>query len=146
MEDWSANEGKLFEEGLGKYGKHFHHIYNDFLPWKSPKKLVEFYYMWKTSQHYLQLKRIKRCENEHKLKQVYIPNYTKPNPAVLFTGSLSSSNSAQSNSGCESCGSLSSAQWFAWGPPNLHCKLCDTCWSYWKRYGGLKNPTRQGNL
>lgn len=29
-------------------------------------------------------------------------------------------------------------QWFTWGPPNLNCRVCSGCWSYWKRYGGLK--------
>lgn len=35
-----------------------------------------------------------------------------------------------------------SAQWYAWGPPNMQCRLCASCWIYWKKYGGLKTPTQ----
>lgn len=44
------------------------------LPWKSLKSIVEYYYMWKTTDRYVQQKRIKAAEAESKLKQVYIPN------------------------------------------------------------------------
>lgn len=33
-------------------------------------------------------------------------------------------------------------QWYAWGPSHLNCRLCHTCWTYWKRYGGLKVASR----
>lgn len=35
-----------------------------------------------------------------------------------------------------------SPQWYAWGPPNMQCRLCASCWNYWKKYGGLKTPTQ----
>lgn len=35
-----------------------------------------------------------------------------------------------------------SYQWYSWGPPNMQCRLCAPCWTYWKKYGGLKMPTR----
>lgn len=35
-----------------------------------------------------------------------------------------------------------SSQWYAWGPSHMQCRLCQACWQYWKRYGGLKVPTR----
>lgn len=35
-----------------------------------------------------------------------------------------------------------SPQWYAWGPANLQCRLCASCWIYWKKYGGLKTPTQ----
>lgn len=46
-----------------------------------------------------------------------------------------------------SCGILSSLasqshQWYSWGPPNMQCRLCASCWIYWKKYGGLKMPTQ----
>jgi len=40
----------------------------------------------------------------------------------------------------------SSSQWYAWGPSQMHCKLCSNCWNYWKKYGGLKSPSRIGRL
>lgn len=52
------------------------------LPWKSLKNIVEYYYMWKTTDRYVQQKRVKAVEAESKLKQVYIPNYAKPNAAA----------------------------------------------------------------
>lgn len=33
-------------------------------------------------------------------------------------------------------------QWYAWGPTHLNCRLCHACWSYWKKYGGLKIASR----
>lgn len=27
----------------------------------------------------------------------------------------------------------------------MQCRLCQSCWHYWKRYGGLKVPTRIGD-
>lgn len=39
--------------------------------------------MWKTTDRYVQQKRVKAVEAESKLKQVYIPNYTKNNPSIL---------------------------------------------------------------
>ena len=26
----------------------------------------------------------------------------------------------------------------------MQCKLCHSCWLYWKKYGGLKVPSRIG--
>lgn len=37
---------------------------------------------------------------------------------------------------------MQSAQWYSWGPPNMQCRLCVSCWMYWKKYGGLKMPSR----
>jgi len=37
-----------------------------------------------------------------------------------------------------------SGQWYSWGPSHMQCCLCSNCWSYWKKYGGLKMPTRLG--
>jgi len=137
MEEWAASEANLFEEALDKYGKDFNDIRQDFLPWKSLKSIVEYYYMWKTTDRYVQQKRIKAAEAESKLKQVYIPNYNKPNPAQI-TGM----NGMEAGRACESCYAVSSSQWYAWGPVHMQCRLCNGCWTYWKKYGGLKMPTR----
>ncbi|CAL8079492.1 unnamed protein product [Calicophoron daubneyi] len=136
MEQWSVSEGNLFEEALDKYGKCFYDIQNDFLPWKHPKCLIEFYYMWKTTDHYIQQKRIKATEAEHHLKQVYIPNYNKPNPAVLYPTHLGNENPTPAC--CEGCSTMNSIQWYALGPANSPLKVCTDCWAYWKRYGDLK--------
>ncbi|XP_049877852.1 metastasis-associated protein MTA3 [Pectinophora gossypiella] len=150
MEEWSASEANLFEEALDKYGKDFADIRQDFLPWKTLKNLVEYYYMWKTTDRYVQQKRVKAVEAESKLKQVYIPNYNKPNPA-LITNTTSGKGGAVLNGGtngtanmaganlCASCQATSSNQWYAWGPQHLQYRLCGSCWQYWKKYGGLKN-------
>ena len=55
----------------------FNEIWTDFLPWKTVKNLVEYYYMWKTTDRYVQQKRVKAIESEQKLKQVYVPDYSK---------------------------------------------------------------------
>nr|CAB3264037.1 MTA protein [Phallusia mammillata] len=135
MEDWSSSEANLFEEALEKYGKDFADIQQDFLPWKSLASIVEYYYMWKTSDRYVQQKRLKANEAESKLKQVYIPNYNKPNP-----NQIKMVNGDSGGKACEGCFSASSYQWYTWGPPNMGCRLCASCWMYWKKYGGLKMP------
>ena len=74
MEDWTTAEAGLFEEAMEKYGKGFNDIWTDFLPWKTVKNIVEYYYMWKTTDRYVQQKRVKAVESEHKLKQVSVSN------------------------------------------------------------------------
>lgn len=133
MEEWSASEANLFEEALEKYGKDFNDIRADFLPWKSLKSIVEYYYMWKTTDRYVQQKRVKAVEAEFKLKQVYIPNYNK-NEASLSTSAAGRP--------CESCYANTSGSWYSWGPAHMQCRLCSSCWPYWKKFGGLKYPTR----
>ncbi|XP_074662716.1 metastasis-associated protein MTA3-like isoform X3 [Tubulanus polymorphus] len=142
MEEWSASEANLFEEALDKYGKDFNDIRQDFLPWKTLKSIVEYYYMWKTTDRYVQQKRIKAAEQESKLKQVYIPNYNKPNPAAIMN---SKGSDLLSGRACESCYAASSHQWYSWGPVHMQCRLCAACWMYWKKCGGLKMPTRLAN-
>uniref|UniRef100_A0A8C4HEP6 Metastasis associated 1 family, member 2 n=1 Tax=Dicentrarchus labrax TaxID=13489 RepID=A0A8C4HEP6_DICLA len=150
MEEWSASEAMLFEEALEKYGKDFNDIRQDFLPWKSLASVVQFYYMWKTTDRYIQQKRLKAAEADSKLKQVYIPTYTKPNPnQIMVPGSKPGMNGAagfQKGLSCESCHTAQSPQWYAWGPPNMQCRLCASCWIYWKKYGGLKTPTQLEEL
>lgn len=92
------------------------------MPWKTLKNIIEYYYMWKTTDRYVQQKRVKAVEAESKLKQVYIPNYTKPNQTIInnnkgvLNGSSNGSNGNNDvlamNGGkpCESCSSGSSAQ------------------------------------
>ncbi|XP_050664132.1 metastasis-associated protein MTA3 [Leptidea sinapis] len=150
MEEWSASEANLFEEALDKYGKDFADIRQDFLPWKTLKNLVEYYYMWKTTDRYVQQKRVKAVEAESKLKQVYIPNYNKPNPALLPTNNGNSNGKGTVLNGgtngtpamaptlCASCQVTNSNQWYSWGPQHLQYRLCGPCWQYWKKYGGLK--------
>uniref|UniRef100_A0A8C9VJ69 Metastasis associated 1 n=1 Tax=Scleropages formosus TaxID=113540 RepID=A0A8C9VJ69_SCLFO len=155
MEEWSASEANLFEEALEKYGKDFTDIQQDFLPWKSLTSIIEYYYMWKTTDRYVQQKRLKAAEAESKLKQVYIPNYNKPNPNQLSVNNVkpglvngagtvmgAPGQAATLGRACESCYTTSSYQWYSWGPPNMQCRLCASCWTYWKKYGGLKMPTR----
>ncbi|OXA59815.1 metastasis-associated protein MTA3 [Folsomia candida] len=141
MEEWSASEANLFEEALEKYGKDFTDIRSDFLPWKTLKNIVEYYYMWKTTDRYVQQKRVKAAEAESKLKQIFIPNYNKPNPAALSSKGMMNGNGEQLIPGkpCESCSSAMSIQWFAWtGPTGAQARLCNPCWNYWRKYGGFK--------
>uniref|UniRef100_A0A2K5UUV6 Metastasis associated 1 n=1 Tax=Macaca fascicularis TaxID=9541 RepID=A0A2K5UUV6_MACFA len=136
MEEWSASEANLFEEALEKYGKDFTDIQQDFVS---------------TVGGDVGVKRLKAAEAESKLKQVYIPNYNKPNPnqisvnnvkAGVVNGTGAPGQSPGAGRACESCYTTQSYQWYSWGPPNMQCRLCASCWTYWKKYGGLKMPTR----
>jgi len=141
------------------------------LPWKTLKNVIEYYYVWKTTDRYVQQKRVKAVEAESKLKQVYIPNYNKtptsttaPSTATIVPLGNSNSNSngkptsvlngnsngsmVGDNSGilmvgvggkpCEGCQVVQSSQWYSWGPTHMQYRLCQSCWTYWKKYGGLK--------
>ena len=152
LEEWSPAEAALFEEGMEKYGKDFANIKADFLSWKSMRSLIEFYYIWKSTDRYQNRRKAKASENDSKMKQVYIPAHTKPNPALIVAkpGDLT-------KTVCESCNCTDSSQWYAWSPQqnqasaqqlqSIHLnqstahKLCGGCWSYWKKYGGLKQDS-----
>ncbi|VDM71184.1 unnamed protein product [Strongylus vulgaris] len=127
IEEWSAAEANLFEDALEKYGKDFSDVRVDFLPWKSPRDIVEYYYMWKTTNRYVEQKKKKNAEHESKLKQVYIPNHSK-----------TAGTAVKGTEPCEGCKITESSAWHAWGPTNLQLRLCQDCWWYWKKYGGLK--------
>jgi metastasis-associated protein MTA len=73
IENWSQYEMNLFEEGLDKYGKNFLEIKNELLSFKTLSSIIEYYYLWKTTDRYVPRKRIKETQ-DRKLNQVYIPN------------------------------------------------------------------------
>lgn len=76
--------------------------------------------MWKTTDRYVQQKRVKAVDAESKLKQVYIPNYTGGKGSTTITSSKGgasislyngTSNGTDLSNGkpCESCSSGSSS-------------------------------------
>uniref|UniRef100_A0A6P4FNJ8 Metastasis-associated protein MTA3 n=1 Tax=Drosophila rhopaloa TaxID=1041015 RepID=A0A6P4FNJ8_DRORH len=152
IEDWSASEANLFEEALDKYGKDFNDIRQDFLPWKTLKQIIEYYYMWKTTDRYVQQKRVKAVEAELKLKQVYIPQYNnngKGNGAAvkasggIYNGTTNGSTDLSNNGKpCESCGATKSSQWNSVSSGHSTCRLCQSCWEYWRKYGSMKSATK----
>ncbi|KAK1889623.1 Metastasis-associated protein MTA2 [Dissostichus eleginoides] len=124
MEEWSASEAMLFEEALEKYGKDFNDIRQDFLPWKS---LANYRPLHPTET-------TKGSRSRQQAEAGVHPHLhqAQPKPDHGFQKGLS----------CESCHTAQSPQWYAWGPPNMQCRLCASCWIYWKKYGGLKTPTQ----
>jgi len=134
MEEWTTAEAALFEEAMEKYGKGFNEIRADFLPWKTAKNLVEYYYMWKTTDRYVQQKRVKAVESEQKLKQVYVPEYAKLGegavPATAAAGAV-----------CLCCRSAQSAVWYDMPGTELaglpRCNICQTCWFAYRKYAAL---------
>ncbi|KHJ82831.1 Myb-like DNA-binding domain protein, partial [Oesophagostomum dentatum] len=111
IEEWSAAEANLFEDALEKYGKDFSDVRVDFLPWKSPRDIVEYYYMWKTTNRYVEQKKKKNAEHESKLKQVYIPNHSKTGGTTV-----------KGIEPCEGCKVMESSAWHAWGPTNMQLR------------------------
>uniref|UniRef100_A0AAR2LSA0 Metastasis associated 1 n=1 Tax=Pygocentrus nattereri TaxID=42514 RepID=A0AAR2LSA0_PYGNA len=171
MEEWSASEANLFEEALEKYGKDFTDIQQDFLPWKSLTSIIEYYYMWKTTDRYVQQRvaldsqpfhhklwvncSLIMCNPVASVTLMLFANSNKPNPNQLSMNSVkpglvngagvlpgATGQPAGLGRACESCYTTSSYQWYSWGPSNMQCRLCASCWTYWKKYGGLKMPTR----
>lgn len=90
--------------------------------------------MWKTTDRSIHQKRLKAYEAENKVKQVCIPN----NKKFSSNGSSDGHNLASFGRACESCGMSSSSQWHSWQAQNGHRRVCNECWIFWKKYGGLK--------
>ena len=75
--------------------------------------------MWKTTDRYVQQKRVKAVEADLRLKQVYLPNYNTSKGAVttikgganIYNGTTNGSDLV-SNIGkpCESCSTMKSVQ------------------------------------
>lgn len=101
-------------------------------------QVIEYYYMWKTSDRFVQNKRVKAADAEGRLKQIYIPPY-------IFDDRLPSNEVFDIPArGCESCFTKQSGHWYAWNGfgdlRNNHegNRLCHECWQYWKKYGDIK--------
>jgi len=150
MEEWSSGEATLFEEGIRKHGKEFLEIQQEYLPWKSLSSIIEYYYMWKTTDKYVQQKRLKAQEGDSKVTQIFIPS---SNTAINLTLAIQATSQYQvtptgtlvtPNYMCESCFNKESVLWYPWGPSTSQCKLylCKDCWVYWKKCGGLKKSTK----
>ncbi|XP_055330060.1 metastasis-associated protein MTA3-like [Paramacrobiotus metropolitanus] len=143
MEVWTAAEAGLFEEALDKYGKDFRDIKQDLLPWKAMNQIVEYYYMWKTSDRFVQNKRVRTALADFHLKQIYIPPYVQDDR--LPTNEVHDGPGA--NNCCEGCRTKQSSNWYAWGGlgglrNSGGFRLCYNCWQYWKKYGDLKRPIK----
>uniref|UniRef100_A0A0N5CD90 Metastasis-associated protein MTA3 n=1 Tax=Strongyloides papillosus TaxID=174720 RepID=A0A0N5CD90_STREA len=135
FEEWSPYETNLFEEGMEKLGKDFGEIRQVCLGWKTMKDIIEYYYMWKTTNRYAEIKKKKNEEKDCKLKQVYVPSFSKPSP------NLAHSNSNPPKKGtykCESCERDDGSSYYNWGPSYLSLKICNECWIFWKKCGALK--------
>jgi metastasis-associated protein MTA len=75
---------------------------------------VEYYYMWKTTDRYVQQKRVKAVEAESKLKQVYVPPFNSKAANNQQKG-ISNGNSngtcvSENTKPCESCAITTSTQ------------------------------------
>ena len=138
MEEWAASEANLFDQAQKEFDKDFNAIRIHYLPWKSLVSIIEYYYLQKTTNRYVQHKKRKAQLADNKLKQVYIPEYNK-------SISLPGRGSGKPRS-CEGCNTTNSKEWFPWGPVRRQYCLCGNCWIYWKKYGALKTPSRLGRL
>lgn len=63
IEKWSPYEIAMFEASIAEHGKNFARIQNEIGMTKSVQDVIEFYYIWKKTSHYVQW------------KKEYIPEY-----------------------------------------------------------------------
>ncbi|XP_019864285.1 PREDICTED: metastasis-associated protein MTA3-like isoform X2 [Amphimedon queenslandica] len=160
LEAWSQEEAKRFEEGL-QDEKNFLYIQRRYLPWKPLKSIIAYYYMWKTTDRYQIQKRHRMIEKQNDLKEVIVhirtPSGAPPSGPRDLTGKAASAGelnltippentpiplASDGEKGCESCRITVSTRWVSWGPAHDHCRLCGHCYVYWRKYGGLKLPSR----
>uniref|UniRef100_A0A8R1DQR5 Uncharacterized protein n=1 Tax=Caenorhabditis japonica TaxID=281687 RepID=A0A8R1DQR5_CAEJA len=138
LEEWSTPEMNLFEDALDKVGKDFSEIRADYLPWKSVRDIVEYYYLMKASNRYSDRKKNKSGSGgseDTKLTQVYIPTFNKSIPATIGAYNTSQ-NLVRSEVGCENCGTMDAINWYQWGGVEKKV-LCSGCWVKWKKFAGL---------
>lgn len=159
LEAWTQEEAKRFEDGLQEQ-KDFLYIQKKYLLWKPVKSIVAYYYMWKTTDRYQIQKRHRMIEKQNDLKEVIVHLRTPSGapagprdlsgkaassgsvPASLPTPGVDPPTAPDGEKACESCLSVSANRWYQWGPAHEHCRLCSHCYVYWRKYGGLKLPTR----
>jgi len=157
LEAWTQEEAKRFEDGLQEH-KDFLLIQRKYLPWKPVKSIVAYYYMWKTTDRYQIQKRHRMIEKQNDLKEVIVhlrtPSGTPAGPRDLSgkaatAGAMPTSipdqpvpKASDGEKGCESCMATTASRWYQWGPAHEHCRLCNFCYTYWRKYGGLKVPTK----
>jgi hypothetical protein len=158
LEAWTQDEARRFEEGLQE-AKDFYYIHKKHLPWKSVNSIVSYYYFWKTTDRYQIQKRHRMIEKQNDLKEVIVhlrsngpPTAprdlsgraaTSGVPHTAIPNSMSTGPPpAADGKGCESCYSTTAQRWYFWGPTQEQCRLCNYCMIYWRKYGGLKLPTK----
>jgi hypothetical protein len=56
IEIWSPYEVALFEAAIAQYGKRFHEVQKA-IETKTSKEVIEFYYVWKKTSHYVSWKK-----------------------------------------------------------------------------------------
>ncbi|XP_065883695.1 metastasis-associated protein MTA3-like isoform X2 [Dysidea avara] len=163
LESWTQEEAKKFEDGLQE-AKDFFSIQKKHLPWKSVRSVVAYYYMWKTTDRYQIQKRYRMIEKQNDLKEVIVHLRTPtgtPSGQRDLSGKATSSGpmpqvvpanmdtstvlSEDGGKACEGCLSVQAVRWYSWGPTQENCRVCNTCMTYWRKYGGLKLPTRWEN-
>ncbi|KAF1752619.1 hypothetical protein GCK72_019174 [Caenorhabditis remanei] len=137
LEEWSTPEMNLFEDALDKCGKDFSEIRADYLPWKSTRDIVEYYYLMKASNRYTDRKKNKPSANasDEKFTNIYIPPFNKAIAASIQPFNTSQ-NLVRSEVPCENCGTLDGINWYQWGGVEKKV-LCSTCWVKWKKFAGL---------
>lgn len=137
LEEWSTPEMNLFEDALDKCGKDFSEIRADYLPWKSTRDIVEYYYLMKASNRYTDRKKNKPSANstDEKFSNVYIPPFNKPIAATVQPFNTTQT-LIRSENPCENCGTLDGHNWYQWGGVEKKV-LCSTCWTKWKKFAGL---------
>ena len=57
IEQWSPYEIAMFEASIAQHGKNFAQIQQDIRTGKTVADVIEFYYIWKKTSHYVQWKK-----------------------------------------------------------------------------------------
>lgn len=138
FDSWNRDEILIFERALSKYGKQFHYIRQEFLPWKSWVSIIKLYYRWKGSKGYKLWKQNYSSElGDVKEIQVAFKEWTNP--------SLTETSEAIAVK-CPGCSKLrKNEKWHSWGPQNEPVQVCKGCSTYWKKYSGFPDsPELEG--
>ena len=83
-------------------------------------------------------------EKDNKLLQVYVPNVVHESNAFIIGTWNSTTDPITNEKGCTGCGSTSSVNFYKWGTRGDDAILCHDCWTFWRKYGGLKVRTDMG--
>lgn len=141
LDSWNRDEILIFEKAMGKFGKQFRMIRQEFLPWKSWESIIKFYYHWKGTDKYKIWKQEYHSEQgDIKELDIHVKDWS-------FPGLTGKELPCMKCSGCSKVPKAPHDSWYSWGPLAGPHRVCVSCSRYWRRYSGFPDSlTLEGLL
>eukprot|EP00049_Salpingoeca_infusionum_P011384 m.197997 g.197997 ORF g.197997 m.197997 type:complete len:574 (-) comp14913_c0_seq8:111-1832(-) len=142
LEEWTEEDIALFRKGIQTFGKQFHLIRENYLRKKTTKKLIEFYFMWRTTKSYDKFRYEMKGLRPRRSRQVVVTEgLWEASADAIFSSEGSEDEDDEEDehidgTPCANCGTTESPYWQRATPKLI--RLCSTCFSYWNRYAAQR--------